>query len=283
MGKRNQSTNATQARRRTRWLTAAVLVSAVAAGMYWNPAAAVGLGELKLNSARYQAFDAEIKLVSPTPEEMASIKVSMASNARFARYGIDRPAYLDDFEFTVVPDRDGGMVIKVTSSSLVTEPVVDLLVEVQFGRGILLREYNVVLDPEFIRSKPVPTTAQVMGLGVLKVSSARYHPFDAEIEVFPVTTLEFVGQVSLASSAVFARYKIDRPAYLSDFAFAFGRDRVGRSVIKVTSTSAITEPVVDLLVEVKSDRGILLREYKVVLHPELLSKPAHTAPITLPQ
>jgi hypothetical protein len=56
-----------------------------------------------LNSAHYQAFDAEIKLISPTPEEKVSMKVSMASNAAFARYGIDRPAYLDDFEFTVVP------------------------------------------------------------------------------------------------------------------------------------------------------------------------------------
>jgi pilus assembly protein FimV len=108
---------------------------------------ALGLGELKLNSALNQPFDAEIELIAPTSEELAELKVALANNEAFARYGLDRPAFLSNFGFEVTRNRDGRSAIKVTSSSSVTEPFVTLLVEVVSGRGRLLREYTVLLDP----------------------------------------------------------------------------------------------------------------------------------------
>ncbi len=52
---------------------------------------ALGLGEIRLNSALNQPFDAEIELLSPTPEELGSLRSrwpartcspAMASTAR---------------------------------------------------------------------------------------------------------------------------------------------------------------------------------------------------------
>jgi pilus assembly protein FimV len=118
---------------------------------------ALGLGEIRLNSALNQPFDAEIELLSPTPEELASLKVTMANQDVFSRYGIDRPGYLSNFDFSVSRGRDGKATIKVSSNRSVTEPYVTLLVEASWARGRLVREYTVLLDPPvFMPSQETP-------------------------------------------------------------------------------------------------------------------------------
>ncbi|WP_129780547.1 FimV/HubP family polar landmark protein [Peristeroidobacter soli] len=123
---------------------------------------ALGLGEIRLNSALNQPFNAEIELLSPTPEELGSLKVALASNDVFSRYGIDRPAYLSNFDFAVSRNREGKATIRVTSNRSVTEPYVTLLVEATWARGRLVREYTVLLDPPvFMPSQneaPAPVT-----------------------------------------------------------------------------------------------------------------------------
>src|SRR5690606_5735260 len=119
---------------------------------------ALGLGEIRLHSALNQPFDAEIELISPTPEELTSLSVGLASRELFERYGLDRPAYLGNFDFSIRRTRDGRAAIKVTSNRSVTEPFVTLLVEASWARGRLLREYTVLLDPPvFMPSQSQPS------------------------------------------------------------------------------------------------------------------------------
>ena len=108
---------------------------------------ALGLGEIKLNSALNQPFDAEIELVSATQEDLGALRAALASNDTFVRYGLDRPAFLGDFNFRVTKGAGGRDVLRVTSPKPVTEPFVTLLVEANWPRGRLLREYTVLLDP----------------------------------------------------------------------------------------------------------------------------------------
>lgn len=116
---------------------------------------ALGLGEIRLQSALNQPFEAEIELIAPTPEELASLKVGLASPDLFNRYGIDRPAYLSSFDFSVGRSRDGRATIRVRSSRSVTEPFVTLLVQASWSGGRLVREYTVLLDPPvFMPSQP---------------------------------------------------------------------------------------------------------------------------------
>jgi len=130
---------------------------------------ALGLGEIRLNSALNQPFDADIELIAPTREELADLKVGLAANELFARYGLDRPAYLSNFNFAVSRSRDGQVTVKVSSNRSVTEPFVTFLVEANWGRGRLLREYTVLLDPPmFMPSQPdaaaAPVTAPQSGV-----------------------------------------------------------------------------------------------------------------------
>jgi pilus assembly protein FimV len=127
-----------------RYLPRLVLTGALLSPMsVW----ALGLGEIRLNSSLNQPFDAEIELISPTAEELQSLKVGLAGNDVFARLNIDRPSFLSGFDFSITRTRDGGAAIRVRSSRSVTEPFVTLLVEASWARGRLVREYTVLLDP----------------------------------------------------------------------------------------------------------------------------------------
>ena len=127
-----------------RYLPRLLLTSALLSPMsVW----ALGLGDIRLNSALNQPFDAEIELLSPTPEELQTLKVGLAGTDVFSRYGVDRPAYLSSFNFSVGRTRDGRATIKVRSNRSITEPFVTLLVEASWGSGRLVREYTVLLDP----------------------------------------------------------------------------------------------------------------------------------------
>src|SRR5512134_623752 len=87
---------------------------------------ALGLGDIELQSALNQPFRAEIAL-SATPDELQTLRITVADNATFARYGLDRPNFLTTFEFRVVTSRDGRSIIEVTSSASVAEPFVEML------------------------------------------------------------------------------------------------------------------------------------------------------------
>lgn len=116
---------------------------------------ALGLGEIHLNSALNQPFDAEIELIAPSAEELLGLKVGLASPDLFARQNMERPAYLAGFQFSVRHGRDGSVAIKITSDRSVTEPFVTLLVEASWERGRLVREYTVLLDPPvFMPAEP---------------------------------------------------------------------------------------------------------------------------------
>ncbi len=135
---------------------------------------ALGLGEIRLNSALNQPFDAEIELVSATQEDLGALRATLASNDTFTRFGLDRPAYLADFNFRVTKGPGGRDVLRVTSPRPVTEPFVTLLVEANWPRGRLLREYTVLLDPPvFTPGPPVTETVATPRAGSGGATSVR--------------------------------------------------------------------------------------------------------------
>ena len=122
-----------------------VLISAI----LLTPAAAMalGLGEIRLGSSLNEPLSAEIDLVAATPEELAALDAHLASPEVFARYGLDRPAFLSTLEFSVGKGKDGRSVLLVHSREAISEPFVSFLIDVNWPRGRLLREYTVLLDP----------------------------------------------------------------------------------------------------------------------------------------
>ena len=78
---------------------------------------------------------------------MTALRATLAPKDAFTRYGIDRPPFLSTLTFKVGKSKDGRDVLLVRSSESIPEPFVTFLVEVNWARGRLMREYTVLLDP----------------------------------------------------------------------------------------------------------------------------------------
>jgi pilus assembly protein FimV len=107
----------------------------------------LGLGEIHLNSALNEPMNAEIELIAAGPDELNALRASLAPKDAFTRYGIDRPPFLSTLTFKVGKSKDGRDVLLVRSTDSIPEPFVTFLVEVNWARGRLMREYTVLLDP----------------------------------------------------------------------------------------------------------------------------------------
>lgn len=138
------------------------LAVAVATALSPLGALALGLGEIHPQSALNQTFKADIDLLSVTQEELQDVRVSLASHEAFKKAGMDRPFHLSSLKFTPQLTASGKPVITITSRDAIREPFLNFLVEVNWPKGRLVREFTVLLDPPVTLSrKPTPVAAPV--------------------------------------------------------------------------------------------------------------------------
>ncbi|TQV67691.1 FimV family protein [Exilibacterium tricleocarpae] len=126
------------------------LVGALGAQM----AAALGLGEIKLNSTLNQPLNAEIKLLQVRNLTEEEILVSLAEREDFDRAGVERTFFLSDLRFKVVLNHPSGPIVRVTTRKPVREPYLNFLLETQWPTGRLLREYTVLMDLPVFADEP---------------------------------------------------------------------------------------------------------------------------------
>ncbi|MXR28422.1 MULTISPECIES: FimV/HubP family polar landmark protein [unclassified Pseudomonas] len=125
--------------------------------------------------------------------------------------------------------------------------------------------------------------AQALGLGELTLKSPPNQPLVAEIELLDVQQLTAAEVVpSLASPEEFAKAGIDRQAFLNDLTFTPVINANGKSVLRVTSSQPLSEPMVKFLVQVMWPNGRLLRDYSVLIDPSKFSPQAADAARTKP-
>jgi pilus assembly protein FimV len=120
---------------------------------------ALGLGEIHLHSALNEPLNAEIDLIAATPDELIALRATIADRDAFTRYGIDRPPFLSSLTFKVGKGKDGRDALLVQSTDAIPEPFVTFLVEVNWARGRLMREYTVLLDPPVYTPGESPSTS----------------------------------------------------------------------------------------------------------------------------
>ncbi len=121
----------------------------VAAGLIAVPlsAAAAGLGKLSVTSALGQPLAAEIELFAADKAELDSLSATLASDQAFRDARVEFAPILSSLRFTVVKKPNGKAVLKVTSNRPVNDPFLDMLVELNWASGRLVREYTMLLDP----------------------------------------------------------------------------------------------------------------------------------------
>jgi pilus assembly protein FimV len=112
-----------------------------------SAAFALGLGDIRLLSPLDQPLKAQIELLDASPDALQNLQVHIASRDTFAQYGLSWPQFLSGVHLKTVRSADGREVVELTSDEPITDPVLTLLVEANWDRGHLIREYTVLLDP----------------------------------------------------------------------------------------------------------------------------------------
>ena len=110
-------------------------------------ATAAGLGKINVMSALGQPLVAEIDLVSVSAEEFPSLAARLASQEAYREANVEFPNATGGFRFAIDKRANGQPYLKVNTNQPVNEPFLDLLIELNWASGRLLREYPVLLDP----------------------------------------------------------------------------------------------------------------------------------------
>jgi pilus assembly protein FimV len=131
------------------------LCLAVALALPAMQAYAVGLGTIEVKSRLDQPFVAEIPLTLNDPSEANDLVVRLASPEAFERVGLERSNEVSaNLQFSVGRNTRGEPVIRVTTPQRMHDPYVSFLLEADWGKGKMVREYTALLDPPHTASVP---------------------------------------------------------------------------------------------------------------------------------
>ena len=122
---------------------------------------AAGLGKLNVMSGLGEPLKADIELLSVTPEELSSITASIASSEAYANQGIDKPSSHNDIKIQVTKNARGAPILKLNSVQPITDAFLDMLIQVDWSSGRLLREYTLLLDPPGYNAETQSNTTQL--------------------------------------------------------------------------------------------------------------------------
>jgi pilus assembly protein FimV len=131
-----------------RWLLATAAFAALSIGFSGvaGTVHAAGLGKMKVLSALGAPFNAEVELTNLKPEELANLTARVASSDIFRQAGLDFNPALVAVRATILKDAN-PVVIKLSSNSALSEPLIEMLLELNWQSGRLIRQYTVLLDP----------------------------------------------------------------------------------------------------------------------------------------
>ena len=130
-------------------------------------ASALGLGRLAVQSSLGEVLRAEIEVTSLTPEEQASLRIRVAPPEAYRAANVDYNPVLPGTRATFEKRPDGRLFVRLVSDRGVQEPFVDVILEISWATGRLVREYTLLFDPPAtIRAgaqpSPGATTSPVM-------------------------------------------------------------------------------------------------------------------------
>ena len=207
-----------------------------------SQAMALGLGQIHVKSKLGKPLLAEIPLVADYPGEASDVQARLASQDAFKRANLEFNQVSGELKFAVVGDGHGGKLIRITSDDPINEPFLDFLVEMDWPKGRLVREFTVLLDPPTLapaaphRSAPVartPAPAQVSHSAPSRsgasgrVHDGRYGPVHAGQTLTSVARDTRASDVSLGQMML-ALYKENPDAFYKDNINALKRGAVLR-------------------------------------------------------
>lgn len=143
-------------------IKASLIATAIA--MFPLGSNAAGLGSIHVFSGIGQPLRAEVEL-NASNEELQSLSARVAPAEAFRQASLQYTAAISGLRFAV-ERRGSRSVVKITSDRPFNDPFVDLLIELNWASGRLMREYTFLLDPV-----PAGAPAPSVGRGAAPVAA----------------------------------------------------------------------------------------------------------------
>jgi pilus assembly protein FimV len=117
-------------------------------GVFTLPATtlALGLGKLTVDSNLGQPLSAHVELTAAQKDELDSLTAKVADPGVYRDNNVIYPGVLSRAR-VVVEQTQSGPQLRVTTSQAVNDPYLDLIVEVNWATGRVVRNYTFLLDP----------------------------------------------------------------------------------------------------------------------------------------
>ncbi|MCO5123645.1 MAG: hypothetical protein M9915_07875 [Rhizobacter sp.] len=128
-------------------------VAAAALCLAMPGAWALGLGPLVVQSKLGEGLRAEIDVSSMSPDEASNLKIRIATPEAYQAAGVDYNAILTGAQVLLQRRPDGRPYLRLSSDRAVQEPFVDVILELNWNTGRLVREYTLLFDPPTTRAQ----------------------------------------------------------------------------------------------------------------------------------
>ncbi|MEO7009960.1 MAG: FimV/HubP family polar landmark protein, partial [Caldimonas sp.] len=102
---------------------------------------------LSVQSALGESMRAEIEVTSMTAEEAANLRIRVAPPESYRAANVDYNPVLPTTRAVLERRPDGRQFVRLTSDRGVQEPFVDVILEISWATGRLVREYTLLFDP----------------------------------------------------------------------------------------------------------------------------------------
>ena len=122
---------------------------------------AAGLGGIKVLSRLGQPFAAEIELINVSRDDLSTLNASLAPAAAYQAANLSFDPVLNALRLSVERRANGTPYIRATAARRVTEPYLDLLVEITSRDGRIQRQYTALLDLPDLAERASPASAPV--------------------------------------------------------------------------------------------------------------------------
>ncbi|HSI52930.1 MAG TPA: FimV/HubP family polar landmark protein, partial [Ramlibacter sp.] len=151
-----------QSMEKPRWrATALALAAAVLVGLSASDANALALGRVTVLSGLGEPLRADIDIPEINADEVASLRATIASPEAFRAAGFEFNPSLAGVQISLQRRADGRHFLRLTSSRVVNEPFMDLILEASWSSGRVVRDYTMLFDPPTMRPAAPPVAAQV--------------------------------------------------------------------------------------------------------------------------
>jgi len=182
---------------------------------------ALGLGKLTVQSGLGQPLSATIELTSAQKDELDTLRARIADPAVYRDNNVQYPSAMSRARIVVEQTANGAPYLRVTTSQAVNDAFLDLLVELNWATGRVVRDYTFLLDPpsstETQAVEPTaPVRAQAGSAGAARAPAGSTAPAAAAA---PAPTRRSVAAASAESApAGGSTYTVKRGDTLSKIA-----------------------------------------------------------------